>query len=45
VPGIGLDEVRAGAGWVGLESARAEQDADAFGAEGVDTVAEGLAAG
>ena len=35
----------AGAGRVGLEAAGAEQDADAFGAEGIDAAAEGLAAG
>ena len=45
VPGAAVVEIPAGAWRVGLEAAGAEQDADAFGAEGFDAAAEGRAAG
>ena len=45
VPGVAVDEIPAGAWRVRLEAAGAEQDADAFGAEGFDAAAEGRAAG
>jgi len=45
MPGIGVDQVAAGAGRVRLEAAGAEEDLDAFGAQGVDAAAERGAAG
>ena len=45
MPGVGVDEVAAGVGWVRFDAAGAGEDVYAFGAECCDAAAEWGAAG
>ena len=45
MPGVGVDEVAAGVRRVGFDAAGAEEDVDAFGAQGFDAAPERGTAG